>query len=214
MDEKELYRVFERQRRNLILMSVLLFGLIVTGIKIKEINFVFARLENPSHDYLFLFLWGIFCYFILRYNHYLKAVGIAEFKKEVERVFYNKIAKYMVEKSDVLLLKDFDKTGSKNKYDSFERVHGFQRTDIVNKHIKTFRVAIMIIGHSNYGGTMTLSEKIIQENMDLRKFKGLKLLSWLQVSLNNFHFLEFFLPNAIAMIVYISAIPTFLRMLP
>lgn len=193
-------------------MSVLLFGIITTGITIKEINFVFVKLNNPNHDYLFLFLWSIFFYFILRYNHYLRAVGMSEMEIEVKRVFQNKIAKYLAKKSDLLSLEKFDTTKHTNNFDRFEETHALHNVGLINSNLYEFEIAVSIVGHKDDGRTDTISSTLLHEVVDYRKFKIMRLRSWIEVSMKNFHFLEFYLPNAMAVVTYIFAIPEFIDM--
>ena len=213
MDSKELYRVFERQRRNLILMSVLLFGIIVTGVTIKEINFVLVKMNVPNHDHILLFLWVIFCYFIIRYNHYLKAVGLTKLNEEVKRIFHNMIAKEIVNNSTELKLENFDRTNFKDIYDRFERVNNAPRTDNINKNIAKFTINMSIIGHKDDGQTAAITEKLINEVIDFRKHKAKKFYSWMKVAINNYNYIEFYFPNIMALIVIILAIPELQKML-
>lgn len=239
MDEKELYRVFERQRRNLILMSVLLFSIIVTGTTIKEINFVFTRLNNPNHEYLLLILWVIFCYFHARYNQYLNTINTSKMDAEKLKLFQNMIVKKIGEKSEALTVNDLyktkhddpddkhepdydevvnglDKFAHNNKikgYDSIEKTQMLSENRPINKNIQTFTIKLAIVGHKSDGATQVLREELISETIDYRKFKKERLYAWLKVSTFSFEYFEYYIPNVIAIIVYYKAVPELLKIL-
>lgn len=61
---------FKKKRRNLILLSILLIAIVVSGADIKEANSLFFKIEFADHGNLQWLLVAGICYSVLRYYAY------------------------------------------------------------------------------------------------------------------------------------------------
>lgn len=75
---------FDRQRRNLILFSILLLFLESTGASIERLNFVVTTLTVEHTEIAKLFIWLILAYFILRYFQYMNELQDNEYKEKID----------------------------------------------------------------------------------------------------------------------------------
>jgi len=211
MDRKETSRLYERQRRNLILISVLLFGIIVTGVTIKELNLVFVKLHNPNHDYIFLFIWVIFCYFIIRYNQFLRIVGYDNMGKNIKDLTNTMIANKISNESDILKIENLDKEPFINTYNNYLRLCSVMNARQINANVSELKINISIVGYADKGQSRAISEEQITEVIDYRQYKLIYLKAWIRNAFIGHHYFEYILPNLIAVATYSLSIPELWR---
>jgi len=210
MEASEITHIYERQRRNLILISVLLFGIVFTGITITEINFVFVKLNNPDHIKFLIILWVIFCYFIIRYNQYLRTIGCGKMRENIKDFTNKEIAKRIFKKSKILRLEEFDFSNHSEKCDSFKRHYNIMTPQMINENTYDFSLTIAILGIRENSGTITIESQKVTKRIDYRKYKFARLIAWIKGGLLNHEYFEYYLPNLLALFVYIYALPSFL----
>ncbi len=97
MDKNENRRRFERQRRNLMIVSVLLIFYVILDLKLKTINILGNSFSIGDPKNIENFIWLLFTYFLIRYYQFHKVVNNSEFiltyidsmQKHVSRVAFN-----------------------------------------------------------------------------------------------------------------------------
>lgn len=89
---------FERQRRNLILVTTILLVFYIIGFEIDKINFLgnSATLNNAEH--VDAALWLLLLYFFTRYMQYFFQVNHFEFHKEYQKTYDALVEKHVIHK--------------------------------------------------------------------------------------------------------------------
>ena len=79
-----------RQRRNLVLLSVVIFFASVSGLHVKgDIHFFGTSLEVSQHRYLYLAIWFVWWWFLYRYYQYYAKEGASKVRTAVQEHFRN-----------------------------------------------------------------------------------------------------------------------------
>lgn len=103
MAENEIPIGLLRQRKGLILSSLLLLFICYVKVKIKEVDILGAKIEIKKPEGIIHFIWIVWVYFLIRYYQYfiaLKEIGIEEdFRKRLEDGKTNKLYKKLKKRS-------------------------------------------------------------------------------------------------------------------
>ena len=89
---------FERQRRNLIVVSIFLAAYSVMGLEIKTINFLGNVFAISKSEYIKAILWLFFAWFFIRYYQYYCVIDNKEFSRRYVQWVHDKVEKIAVEK--------------------------------------------------------------------------------------------------------------------
>lgn len=71
----EIREGFIRQRRNLMIMSIVMFFAQYVGLEFKQINFLGNQAEITDSSSVIVFLWFLLWYWLVRYGEYLHELG-------------------------------------------------------------------------------------------------------------------------------------------
>lgn len=78
-----------RQRRNLIITSLIVIFILYTDVQISKISIFGIEIQTPKHETLMNSLWAIWIYFLIRYYQYLRIEpetgfwGICNYKAKI-----------------------------------------------------------------------------------------------------------------------------------
>ncbi len=89
---------FERQRRNLIVMSIVLAAYSALGLEIKTINFLGNVFAVSKSEYIKAALWLFFAWFFIRYYQYYRVIDNKEFSRKYDQWVYDKVKKIALAK--------------------------------------------------------------------------------------------------------------------
>ena len=85
-----------RQRRNLILTSLILLFVIYTDVHISKINIFGIEFTAPKPETLITVLWLIWLYFLIRFYQYLRVEPASGIKAEFTRLFSSSGAQTLI----------------------------------------------------------------------------------------------------------------------
>ena len=72
-------RRFERQRRNLIIISIVVISYNLLNLKLTKINILGNEFHIENQENINVMIWSIFLYFVIRYTQYYMVINNKEF---------------------------------------------------------------------------------------------------------------------------------------
>lgn len=170
-----------RQRRNLIIFSLILCFLKFAQIEIENFSIVgieFSSFKNPHS--VFVALWIAWSYFAVRYYQYFVQEGLPSFK----RVYFEILDKKSVRKIDSLVKKDFPRN---------------QRRNVTYTTLKSWNWMFSGTVDNSYNGSVGDPTPF---KLPIAKWKLTPEIinSFFYVALNRSAFTDYFLPIIVAVI--------------
>lgn len=191
-EEADIKQHFIKQRRNLIVISLLVLFAELLGIQVEKINFfgIESKLNNPH--LIKPILWVALIYWFIRYTQYLHDLGERGFKKE----FFKKMDAIIARKA---FKKKINSDEFKKKLsvgnDMKERKFSLVSYYDVRRKLKLYGLVLRIAHHDYYGSGSTYDER--ETITETKEFILPAIRSIVYVILSTRLFTEYVLPYII-----------------
>lgn len=177
---------FDKQRRSLMLVSVLLFFLYYAEVRINEFSLVGAKIQVSRPEALRHVLWGVWVYFVLRYYQYWKAL-----KSHAIRMQYNEHLRWVIKRR---LRKRIDQhLEGKPKHHHHHYVTGFRREGWWTNLLVVDTVAAK-------------SEAVITQPVRIWSFWVLQARAYWRVAVHETTFTDYVLPLLLAGVAFVYSV--------
>lgn len=120
-----------RQRRNLMVISLMIIILGYGGVQIEELGALGTRLKFTDKDALYVGLWVVFLYLNLRYYQYFKQEDLGISKAYIARID-NRMHKSLVREAAKQYDMKLDEVSGTFSYSKLKKISTFERAGHIN----------------------------------------------------------------------------------
>lgn len=192
MEQGNLWSGFVRQRRNLIIGSLALFFIQISGLDFKQLNILGTTADIKNPVAIELFIWVAVIYWLFRFHQYKNELGDVGTKSQYLKL----LAKHLKPKAYKYVAEHMEEYLGPNRIPEKIFIGSQQLNVLLGTGGKVRLTASLMFRENGSNGDIT------NQKFDFSLSQALipKINAFIDLCFNSHHFTEYYLPIAIFMI--------------